>query len=360
MPPARSPRPKPRRVLLILRGFGAVGGYHAGVYRAMHEAGVEPDWIIATGFGALTGGILASNPPHGRLSRIDELWGTIAHFSPVDRASMVSLAVPGFGDIGSGIPGLFVPNVHAALGADAPVGLARSGLYSFPRIEDWLLRLVDFDALNHQEYMRLTLAIVNARSGNLHYRDNHRIALGWDSIFAAVAVPPFFAPVPLEGELYWSGELIGGDLLRMAELSDDAAPTHVISVSASARQAEGLLTLRDAALRQQQMRASFRDRTVLRDQSAQRKLLAALARSLELSSPAQRARLLKDPTHGPWFQQALAEAGRPPPVMVQLLPPPAGGPDDKDLLTFTEAAVQTYRQQGYQDMNAALADQIWQ
>jgi len=32
----------------VLQGGGALGAYQAGVYQALHEAGIEPDWIIGT------------------------------------------------------------------------------------------------------------------------------------------------------------------------------------------------------------------------------------------------------------------------------------------------------------------------
>ena len=32
----------------MLQGGGALGSYQAGVYNALHEAGIEPDWVIGT------------------------------------------------------------------------------------------------------------------------------------------------------------------------------------------------------------------------------------------------------------------------------------------------------------------------
>ena len=32
-----------RQVVLVLQGGGALGAYQAGVYEALHEAGIEPD-----------------------------------------------------------------------------------------------------------------------------------------------------------------------------------------------------------------------------------------------------------------------------------------------------------------------------
>src|SRR5262245_27568379 len=42
-----------QRVVLVFQGGGALGAYQAGVYHALHEAGIEPDWIIGTSIGAI-------------------------------------------------------------------------------------------------------------------------------------------------------------------------------------------------------------------------------------------------------------------------------------------------------------------
>ena len=39
------------QVVLVLQGGGALGSFLAGVYQALHEAGIEPDWIIGTSIG---------------------------------------------------------------------------------------------------------------------------------------------------------------------------------------------------------------------------------------------------------------------------------------------------------------------
>ena len=53
------------QVVLVLQGGGALGAYQGGVYQALHEAGVEPDWIIGTSIGAINAGIIAGNKPRG-------------------------------------------------------------------------------------------------------------------------------------------------------------------------------------------------------------------------------------------------------------------------------------------------------
>ena len=44
---------KSRQVVLVFQGGGALGAYQAGVYQALHESQIEPDWIIGTSIGAI-------------------------------------------------------------------------------------------------------------------------------------------------------------------------------------------------------------------------------------------------------------------------------------------------------------------
>ena len=49
------------RIALVLQGGGALGAYQAGVYQALHETHVEPDWIIGTSIGAINASLIAGN-----------------------------------------------------------------------------------------------------------------------------------------------------------------------------------------------------------------------------------------------------------------------------------------------------------
>ena len=72
LPPAKAPK-APRRpkncdgIGLIPQGGGALGAYQAGVYQAMHEAGLEPDWVAGVSIGGVNGAIIAGNKPDDRL-----------------------------------------------------------------------------------------------------------------------------------------------------------------------------------------------------------------------------------------------------------------------------------------------------
>ena len=67
------------QVVLVFQGGGALGAYQAGVYEAMQEVGLEPDWVIGTSIGAINASLIAGNPPGKRLARLQEFWRRIEH-----------------------------------------------------------------------------------------------------------------------------------------------------------------------------------------------------------------------------------------------------------------------------------------
>ncbi|MET4799486.1 putative acylesterase/phospholipase RssA [Bradyrhizobium sp. LB11.1] len=87
-PPARGWRPERcDRVALVLQGGGALGAYQAGVYQALHEAGIEPDWVTGVSIGAINSAIIAGNKPEKRLEALRIFWERITnrkiwHYTP--------------------------------------------------------------------------------------------------------------------------------------------------------------------------------------------------------------------------------------------------------------------------------------
>jgi NTE family protein len=55
-------------VALVLQGGGTLGTYQAGVYEALAEAGIHPNWIATVSIGAIKAAIIAGNPPNSRAS----------------------------------------------------------------------------------------------------------------------------------------------------------------------------------------------------------------------------------------------------------------------------------------------------
>ena len=72
-------RAKLGQIVLVLQGGGALGAYQAGVYQALTEAGIEPDWVIGTSIGAINASLIAGNPPEQRLERLEEFWRRVTH-----------------------------------------------------------------------------------------------------------------------------------------------------------------------------------------------------------------------------------------------------------------------------------------
>jgi NTE family protein len=64
-------------IALVLQGGGALGAYQAGVYEALAEAGIHPDWIASVSIGAINAAIIAGNPPNSRVDRLREFWRQI-------------------------------------------------------------------------------------------------------------------------------------------------------------------------------------------------------------------------------------------------------------------------------------------
>ena len=194
----------------MLQGGGALGAYQAGVYQALHEAGIEPDWIIGTSIGAINASLIAGNEAPNRLPRLEEFWGRMA-----DKAFWhASAAWAGAGQplsywkaLSYGVPGFFEPNPLAFLGPHMPLGADRAGYYSTAPLERTLLELVDFSVLNRGR-PRLTVGAAHVRTSRMRYFDSRDGELGVKHIMASGALPPAFPAVRIDGELYWDGGIL--------------------------------------------------------------------------------------------------------------------------------------------------------
>src|SRR5271165_5329966 len=71
-------RPPFERIALALQGGGALGAYQAGVYQALAEAKLQPDWIAGISIGAINSALIAGNPPEKRVERLREFWEAVS------------------------------------------------------------------------------------------------------------------------------------------------------------------------------------------------------------------------------------------------------------------------------------------
>ena len=121
------------QIVLVFQGGGALGAYQAGVYEALHEAGIEPDWLIGTSIGAINATIIAGNKPEDRLDKLREFWRRVEH-SPVleaiSRLPWIGASLPNWNTLAAGISGFFRPNPLAFMGWQVPLAPDAAGYYS--------------------------------------------------------------------------------------------------------------------------------------------------------------------------------------------------------------------------------------
>jgi NTE family protein len=219
----------PGQVVLVLQGGGALGAYQAGVYEALHEAGVEPDWVIGTSIGAITAGLVCGNAPERRLDALREFWSRVEQRTGDDLVrfftGMANLPA-NVATITQGIPAFFVPNPFAWLGVHVPLGLDNAAYYTTSPLRDTLAELVDLEVLNACR-TRLTVGAVNVATGEMRYFDSRDEPVCLDHVIASGALPPAFPAVRVDGQAYWDGGIYSNTPIE-AVLDDNPRRDSVI------------------------------------------------------------------------------------------------------------------------------------
>jgi NTE family protein len=182
----------PGQVVVTFQGGGALGAYQAGVYEALHEAGVEPQWVIGTSIGAINAALIAGNAPEHRMERLREFWSRVEH----NAAYAATLF--------QGNPAFFAPNPSAWLSPHLPLGADKAGYYHTGPLRETLAELIDGERIASR-VTRLTVGAVNVRDGQMRYFDSREHPVTIEHVMASGALPPAFPAVRIEGEPYWDG-----------------------------------------------------------------------------------------------------------------------------------------------------------
>lgn len=197
----------PGQVVLVLQGGGALGAYQVGVYEALHDSGIEPEWVIGTSIGAINAALIAGNPIEQRMERLNAFWDHVEHpatiAGPLDWLGMGNWAA-NMTTVMRGIPAFFEPNSAALRGSRAKVGVESASYYSTEPLRHTLSELVNFGSLRKGP-TRLTVGAVNACTGAMRYFDSRDEKLGVEHVMASGALPPAFPAVRIDGEPYWDG-----------------------------------------------------------------------------------------------------------------------------------------------------------
>jgi NTE family protein len=204
------------QVVLVLQGGGALGAYQVGVYQALHEAGVEPDWVIGTSIGAINASLIAGNGPENRTERLREFWCRMQHSPWAELLGAWPVIGPWAANLttmAQGIPAFFRPNLPAFLGPHVPLGSEAASYYDTSPLARTLSELVDFDRINRRE-TRLTVGAANVRTSEMRYFDSRDMDLDVRHVMASGALPPAFPAVRIDGDLYWDGGILSNTPLE--------------------------------------------------------------------------------------------------------------------------------------------------
>lgn len=207
---ATKKRPADEQIVVVLQGGGALGAYQAGAYHALHDAGIEPDWLVGTSIGAINAALIAGNEPHERLAALEEFWQRMSHKSLWQAwAAWPRLTqVLAYGTtLTTGLPNFFVPNPLAFMGPHVHLGADDAGYYSTAPLERTLCELVDF-SLASRNKPRLTVGAAHVTTSQMKYFDSRETSIGIKHIMASGALPPAFPAVRIDGELYWDGGIL--------------------------------------------------------------------------------------------------------------------------------------------------------
>lgn len=198
------------QIVIVLQGGGALGAYQAGVYQALHEAGVEPDWIVGTSIGAINAALITGNEPGARVDALHEFWQRMTHKSALNALSgwpQLAQTLSYWSTVCNGIGGFFEPNPAAFWGPHVALGADHAGYYSTAPLERTLSELVDFSIINRKK-VRLTVGAAHVRTSQMRYFDSRETEIGVKHIAASGALPPAFPAVRIDGDLYWDGGIL--------------------------------------------------------------------------------------------------------------------------------------------------------
>src|SRR5260221_3286003 len=341
------------QIVLVFQGGGALGAYQAGVYQALSEAGIEPDWVIGTSIGAINASLIAGNPPEKRLPRLREFWRRMKH-SPF---TQLAGSLPGIGQqmtnamtVAPGLPSFFRPNPWAFLGAQVPLGSESAGFYSTAPLEETLTELTFPEHLNACS-PRLTVGAANVQTGEMRYFASRETELTVRHVMASGALPPAFPAIRIDGELYWDGGILSNTPVE-AVFDDNPRSSglvfavHVWSPNGPEPDSIGRVTSR-----QKDLQYSSRAKSHIARQKQIHKLRHVIS---ELSKA-----LPEDVRKRPDMKRLAAYGCLTRMHVVRLLAPPLQGEDHSRDIDFSAAGIRNRWDAGYADTVRVLAQAPW-
>lgn len=333
-----------------------MGAYQLGVYEAMHESAIEPDWVIGTSIGAINAALIAGNPPECRFQQLSEFWNRVTNQTRLDAAAAIW---PGLGKImanlttiSHGIAGFFQPNPAAYwLGMIAPLGLDHASYYLVAPLRETLNSLIDFDLLN-AGHPRITVGAVSACTGSMRYFDSRDQRLTVEHIMSSGALPPAFPAVRIDGEPYWDGGIYSNTPVE-AVLDDKPRRSSVIfSVqmwNPSGPEPDNIWMVSE---RQKDIQYASRTDSHIERQKQIHRLRHVIRELVKHLPKSERAK--------PEVQELAAWGCSTTMHLIKLAAPRLEGDDQLQDIDFTPDGIAARRRSGYEDAMHAIAARPWE
>ncbi len=283
------------RIALLLQGGGALGAYQAGVYQALAEADLHPNWTAGISIGAINAALIAGNPPEGRVDALRAFWEavTVAPLGPpAEFWKSFGLGVPqgdvahsmlnqarAFGNLVGGAPSFFTPRMVPPF-FSPPGTVEAQSYYDVSPLRQTLERLVDFDRINAGA-MRFSVGAVNVRSGNFTYFDTTTHEIGPEHVMASGSLPPGFPATVVDGEPYWDGGLVSNTPLQWVLENKPRKDTLAFQVDLWSAKGEFPRDLITQEVRQKEIRFSSRTRAATDTFTNMQRMRRALGRLLD-------------------------------------------------------------------------------
>jgi NTE family protein len=211
------------QIVLLLQGGGALGSYQAGVYQALAEADLHPNWVAGISIGAINAAIIAGNAADKRVDRLRDFWEAVStsplgipYFKSIELRNAFAHQLVNQGRAVNillfGVPNFFNPRVPPAM--LWPAGTPNKvSYYDTSPLKPTLERLVDFDRINTGG-MRFSVGAVNVSTGNFSYFDTTTHRIRPEHVMASGSLPPGFPATEVDGDCYWDGGLVSNTPLQ--------------------------------------------------------------------------------------------------------------------------------------------------
>jgi NTE family protein len=355
--PSRRPRRIPEtygRIVLVLQGGGALGAYQVGAYQALHEAGIEPDWVIGTSIGAINASLIAGNAPDERMHCLEEFWRRVQHkpwMEFLNAWPLIGASACNAMTVAQGIPAFFVPNGPAFLGPHVPLGTDGAAYYDTTPLARTLSDLVDFDRINHGE-TRLTVGAANVRTSEMKYFDSRDLHLDLRHVMASGALPPAFPAIRIDGDLYWDGGILSNTPVEAVFDDNPRRSSVVFAVHIWNPQGPEPETIWQVMHRQKDIQYSSRAATHIARQKQIHRLRHVIAELLR--------RIPEEERDSPEVRELASYGCLTRMHVVRLLAPAVEGEDHTKDIDFSPRGIRRRRENGYADTQRVLEAAPWE